>query len=97
VNASPDDQARLIEHLERCRRREEKAKREPVGGLWRTIGRVNALGWHLALPIALGAFVGNQIDNVLGSGIAWSLGFLVLGLAAGLYLLWRALRSEQEE
>jgi ATP synthase protein I len=95
VNERPDEP--LAERVERYKRREDRAREESSGSVWRTIGRVGALGWLIALPLVLGAFLGHMLDERMGSGITWALGGMALGLAAGLYFLWCTIREVRED
>ncbi|MGE0710658.1 MAG: AtpZ/AtpI family protein [Planctomycetota bacterium] len=90
---------RLSDRVARYRSREQRARHESEGSFWRTLGQVGALGWLIALPTALGAFLGHLLDKRMGTGVTWALGLLALGLGAGLYSLWRAMgtvRAEEE-
>lgn len=87
------DDARLAERVRLEHERRERARREPVGHLWRTVAQVGTLGWLLAVPAAVGALIGHELDRRFAGGVTWALGLLLLGLAAGGWLVWRAIRD----
>jgi len=96
VTPRPDDDE-LVDAVREHKERLKRAREEPVGSPWRTAARVGALGWLMALPPALGAFVGHMIDRRFGGGIAWALGLMFLGLVGAGTVLWRALLDAQED
>ncbi len=57
--------------------------------LWReTLSAIN-LGWELALPIFGGVLAGHFLDRWLQMGYVFTLGLLMMGIAAGFYNIWR--------
>ena len=86
----------LIERIERQKTERLRASREPAGSLWRTVAQVGTLGWLIALPPVLGAFLGHLIDMRLDTGITWAIGLLFLGLAMGGYFFWRTVVEAEE-
>mgnify|MGYP002636826717 CR=1 FL=1 len=87
----------LIERIQEQQAERLKAEREPVGSLWRTVAQVGTLGWLLALPPVLGAFLGHLLDMRLQTGITWALGLLFMGLLAGAYFFWRTVQEAQDK
>ncbi|MEZ6186818.1 MAG: AtpZ/AtpI family protein [Planctomycetota bacterium] len=83
----------LAQRVSRYQRREARAREQSVGSVWRTIGQVGALGWLIALPLVVGAWLGHLLDRELEGGVTFSLGGLALGLALGVYFLWRTIRD----
>jgi ATP synthase protein I len=55
---------------------------------------IGALGWTIVLPILIGIFAGRWLDRHFNSGIFWTLGLLVLGLAVGCTFAWKRMHSE---
>ena len=47
---------------------------------------IGALGWTIVTPTLIGIFAGRWLDRAFGSGIFWTLGLLVAGLALGCWL-----------
>lgn len=54
---------------------------------------IGALGWTIIIPTLLGVFIGRWLDRTFHSGIFWTLGLLVLGLAIGCTLAWKRMHS----
>ena len=52
------------------------------------------IGWDLALPIFLGVLGGHLLDRRWRTGVAFTIGLLVLGLVVGVYNLARTLQRE---
>ena len=59
---------------------------------WREALAVTSLGWDLALPIFCGALLGHLLDRRLGTGYAFTLGLLVLGIFTGFYNVMRSIQ-----
>jgi len=55
---------------------------------------IGALGWTIVVPILFGIFAGRWLDRTFHSGIFWTLGLLVAGLALGCTFAWRRMHSE---
>ncbi|MCB9565794.1 MAG: AtpZ/AtpI family protein [Myxococcales bacterium] len=89
--------ARLARKIARHRARRERARRRPVGNLWRQVARVGTLGWMVVLPIAAGAVLGHLLDRRLDSGITWALAFIMLGVAVAGYSLWRMIGEDEAD
>jgi ATP synthase protein I len=55
---------------------------------------IGALGWTIVTPTLIGVFAGRWLDRGFGSGIFWTLGLLVAGLALGCTLAWKRIHRE---
>ena len=55
---------------------------------------IGVLGWTIVTPTLIGVFLGRWFDRELGSGIMWTLGLLVAGLALGCTLAWKRIHRE---
>ena len=85
--------------IARAAARKARARAHRGRSLWAQATRVGTVGWLIAVPIALGAVVGHLLDIRLGTGIAFALAFMGLGVAAGGYALWRLgfdMREDQQ-
>jgi len=58
-------------------------------GFWRTALQATTLGWELALPIFGGVLLGYYLDRHWETGHIFTLGLLVVGIAAGFYNVLR--------
>ncbi len=90
-SAGPDATARELDQRIHAfaRRRTRARSRGPGKSLWAQATWVGTVGWLVAVPIAIGAFLGHLLDVRLGSGITWAMAFMGLGVLAGGYALWR--------
>ena len=86
------------EHLEdavRTRReRRLHGQREGERSIGRNLAMIGALGWTIVTPTLLGIFLGRWLDRRFASGIFWTLGLLVAGLALGCLLAWKRVQRE---
>ena len=73
---------------------DQRKEREPGSWsfFWREAMQAMSLGWELALPIFAGVLGGHLLDRWLGTGYIFTMGFLVLGIAAGYYNVARTIR-----
>ena len=66
--------------------------------LWREALVALTLGWDLAIPIFAGVLSGHFLDRWLGTGPAFTLGLLMLGIGLGYYNIGRFIhRLNQRE
>lgn len=73
------------------RRHERRARwqREGERSIGQNLAMIGAIGWTIVLPTLVGIFAGRWLDRELGSGVFWTLGLLVAGLALGCYFAWQ--------
>lgn len=67
------------------------------GDLWRLALRATSLGWELALPIFGGVLMGYLLDRLVGTRYVMTLGFLMLGIAAGFYNVIQSIQHVDEQ
>jgi ATP synthase protein I len=65
-------------------------------GFWATAIRLTAIGWMLALPIAVGAILGKWLDNRFHQGSLWTVTLIFAGLVVGVYSVYVTIREEWE-
>ncbi|HUK07428.1 MAG TPA: AtpZ/AtpI family protein [Stellaceae bacterium] len=77
-------------------REERRARwqREGERSIGQNLAMIGALGWTIVTPTLIGIFTGRWLDRHFGSGIFWTLGLLVLGLALGCTLAWKRMYRE---
>jgi ATP synthase protein I len=77
-------------------RRERRARWEREGerSMGQNLAMIGSLGWTIVAPILAGIFLGRWLDHVFQSGIFWTLGLLVAGLAIGCALAWKRMHRE---
>lgn len=74
--------------------RELKRARKEKSGFLHYASLIGMGGWLLALPIIAGAYLGNYLDKKTHMGVSWSLTFIILGIAAGIFNIWYFLYKE---
>ncbi len=76
------------------RERRLRGQREARRSIGRDLAMAGAIGWTIVVPTLLGVFGGRWLDRKFHSGIFWTLGLLVAGLALGCSLAWQRLGRE---
>ncbi|MDA9436873.1 AtpZ/AtpI family protein [Bradyrhizobium sp. CCBAU 51627] len=89
----PENHERLGQAIRRRQERRERWRREGERSLGQNLAMIGALGWTIVVPTLLGIFVGRWLDRTFHSGIFWTLGLLVAGLAVGCTLAWKRVHS----
>ena len=89
-----ENHERLGRAVRRRQQRRERWQREGERSLGQNLAMIGALGWTIVVPILLGIFAGRWLDQTFHSGIFWTLGLLVAGLALGCTFAWRRMHSE---
>lgn len=87
----PDARRSLERDVSRLKRREPGA-----ASFWRSLSVLGTIGWSIALPAALGAWLGHRLDLELGSGVRFTLMFLVAGVMLGSAVAWRVVHEHRE-
>ena len=95
---------KLIQEVEKKAVLKLKANRNSSKGVWFGLGMMGLIGWSVAIPTILGAFLGLWLDHKYPGGRSWTLALLVGGLATGCLNAWhwvgrenKAIQEEQEE
>ena len=63
--------------------------KKPPPSVWESLALVGQLGFTIAIPLALGAFVGNYLDGLTGLKPLFLLLGLLLGLILGIFGAYR--------
>jgi ATP synthase protein I len=71
------------------RRQAERAQVARGLTFWQGLSLIGSVGWMVALPTLIGAFLGRWIDARAGTGVLWTLALLFVGLVAGCSGAWR--------
>ena len=87
----PDPRLSLERDMNRLERREPSA-----ASFWRSLSVLGTVGWSIALPASLGAWLGHRLDLRLDSGVQFTLMFLVAGVMLGSFVAWRVVREHRE-
>ena len=94
MTQQPENHERLVQAVRKRQARRELWQREGERSLGQNLAMIGALGWTIVAPTLLGIFAGRWLDRTFHSGIFWTLGLLVAGLAAGCAFAWRRMHSE---
>lgn len=93
MNSPPPNRADHPERLDaavRLRRdRRDRGRRDGERSIGQNLAMIGALGWTIVTPTIIGIFAGRWLDRTFSSGIFWTLGLLVAGLALGCWLAWQ--------
>ncbi|GCE25813.1 hypothetical protein KDA_12970 [Dictyobacter alpinus] len=68
-------------------------QKPPSPTVLNTLGALSGMGFTVAIPIALGAILGNYLDGLLHTGHLFILLGLLLGLISGIYGAYRLYKS----
>jgi len=85
----PENNEALDRAIRTRRDRRARWRREGERSLGQNLATIGVLGWTIVAPTLLGIFAGRWLDARLGSGVFWTLGLLVAGLALGCTLGWK--------
>ena len=94
MSERPENHQRIHEAVRTRRERRERWQREGERSIGQNLAMIGALGWTIVLPILLGIFAGRWLDHYFNTGVFWTLGLLVAGLAAGCTLAWKRMHGE---
>lgn len=85
----PEHPERLDQAVRTRRERRALWQREGERSLGQNLALIGALGWTIVMPPLIGIFAGRWLDRQFGSGLTWTLGLLMVGLALGCWLAWQ--------
>jgi ATP synthase protein I len=94
MTQEPENHERLDEAVRIRRERRTRWQREGERSLGQNLAMIGALGWTIVTPTLIGIFAGRWLDQQFDSGIFWTLGLLVAGLAFGCTLAWKRMYGE---
>ncbi|NOZ24647.1 MAG: AtpZ/AtpI family protein [Nitrospirae bacterium] len=63
------------------------------GIFWQSVAALGVVGWMIVLPAVAGTFLGRFLDRRFADSgsVSWTITFMLLGLALGIYSVWRFL------
>ena len=64
-------------------------KKKAPPSVWESLGQLGALGFIIAIPLALGSYLGNYLDGVTNHKPLFLMLGLLLGLIVGIYGAYR--------
>jgi ATP synthase protein I len=90
VSPRPDPRESLHRDVERL------SRREPSGAsFWRSLSVLGTVGWSIAVPAAVGAWLGHRLDLHFESGVRFTLTMLFGGVILGSVIAWRVVREHR--
>jgi ATP synthase protein I len=73
-----------------------KGRKEKTS-FWRYAYIIGVGGWLFVIPIVAGAYLGRYLDKKTeGGGISWTITFIIIGIAIGIYNIWHFYMKESE-
>lgn len=94
MTQEPDHPDRLDRAVRTRRERQARWQKEGERSIGQNLAMIGALGWTIVTPTLVGIFVGRWLDKEFVSGIFWTLGLLVAGIALGCSLAWKRMHRE---
>ncbi|WP_024882256.1 AtpZ/AtpI family protein [Methylosinus sp. LW3] len=94
MTQEPGNNDRLHEAVRIRRERRALWQREGERSVGQNLAMIGVLGWTIVTPTLLGIFAGRWLDARFSSGIFWTLGLFMIGLAFGCALAWRHMHHE---
>ncbi|MDA8088346.1 MAG: AtpZ/AtpI family protein [Nitrospiraceae bacterium] len=76
----PDEIERSASELMRARGKKSS--------FWRYAYTIGVGGWLFVLPVVGGAYLGHYLDGKMKGGISWTITFIIIGIATGIYNVW---------
>lgn len=92
MSAAPRDPDPLDKAVRTRQERRALWRREGERSLGQNLAMIGALGWTVVIPTLIGIFAGRWLDREFHSGIFWTLGLLVAGLAIGCAMAWQRIQ-----
>ena len=84
----------LIEQVAAKAARKDRARRDPVPGVWFGLGTMGLIGWSVVVPTLSGAALGLWLDKHHPGRHGWTLALLIAGLSLGCFNAWRWVAKE---
>jgi ATP synthase protein I len=89
-----DENSKFSRDVDKSARELTKARREKRT-FWRYAYLLGVGGWLFAIPVVGCAYFGKYLDSKFdGKGISWTITFLILGIAFGVYNAWQFFLKE---
>jgi ATP synthase protein I len=94
MTQKPQNREPLDKAVKKRRERRAHWRREGERSIGQNLAMIGALGWIIVTPTLLGVFAGRWLDHRFDSGIFWTLGLMMAGLALGCALAWKRMYTE---
>ena len=87
---------RFAVHIEKSADKLMKAKGQK-GNFWQWASMLGMGGWLFAIPVVAGAYFGRYLDRIHASDTSWTITFMILGIAAGIFNIWIFLIKKEDQ
>lgn len=77
------EKKKFSNEIEKSAKELMKARKEKT--FWYYASLIGVGGWLFVIPIIAGAYLGRYLDKKLEGGISWTITFIIIGVAAGIY------------
>ena len=88
------DRGQFARQIDVKERRKIKARRERQRSPWFWAGMFGLVGWSVAVPTALGVYLGVKLDKWYPGHFSWPLTGVVVGMALGCLNAWFWVKRE---
>ena len=78
---------KFSEHIDKSAKEFLEARKEK-SSFWRYAYIIGVGGWLFVIPVVAGAYLGHYLDKKMHGDISWSLTFIIIGIAIGIYNIW---------
>lgn len=76
-------------------KRMQEAQQHPVESPLRGVSVFGMIGWSIAVPTVLGAFLGMWLDKTQDSTFSWTIALILGGLTLGILIAWSWMDKER--
>jgi ATP synthase protein I len=83
-------------HIEKSAVKRLEAKKQK-DSFWHWASMIGMGGWLFALPVVAGAYFGRYLDRSRADGTSWTMTFILLGIAAGIFNIWQFLIRREDQ
>jgi len=91
------DDGRFARQIDTKERRKLKGRRERHRSPWFWAGMFGLVGWAVAVPTALGVYLGIKLEQWRPGPFSWPLTGVVVGMAIGCLNAWFWVRRESRD
>ena len=80
------EEEKFSKDIEKSAKELMKSRREK--GFWHYASIIGVGGWLFVIPVIAGAYLGRYLDKRFEGGISWTITFIIIGIAVGIYNFW---------
>lgn len=91
----PDESKNLAAMRRRAERLEQARKHKAASPLL-GLSTFGVIGWSIALPTVMGAFLGRWLNDVAPQEFSWPIALILGGLVLGIAFAWNTISEAQQ-